>query len=144
MTKVCPRCNKEFLPQKHDQIYCTTNCQAYVWREKYPEKVKETEKKYREKYPEKIKIKQRVSALKRNYGITLEEYNTILISQNGKCAICQEEKDETLAVDHNHETGFVRGLLCRHCNHVVGFAKDNITILNRTISYLEKENKNEC
>ena len=58
--------------------------------------------------------------------------------QNGKCAICGERKDKTLVVDHNHKTGEVRGLLCGHCNHVLGFAKDNINILNKMIDYLTK------
>lgn len=135
---ICARCNAKFSPKRYSQIYCTANCQAQVWREENPEKVKEAEKKYRESNPEKVKLKMRKQALKRKYGMTMEDYEQMLKSQNGKCSICNEEKQETLCVDHDHNTGKVRGLLCRHCNHVVGFAKDNIDILNNVINYLRK------
>jgi len=83
--------------------------------------------------------------LNRFYGLTLEEYNAKLKSQNGVCAICKgpevaviHGKIKPLSVDHNHETGAVRDLLCSHCNHMIGHAAERIEVLQSAISYLEK------
>lgn len=73
----------------------------------------------------------------KRYGITIEEYNAILIKQNGKCAICgngSTEKD--LSVDHDHITGHIRGLLCNSCNMAIGLFDENITLLRKAIDYL--------
>ena len=75
----------------------------------------------------------------KKYGITLEEYNTMFEQQNGCCAICnihQVELKRHLYVDHDHSTNKVRALLCHHCNSLLGYAKDNIEILQVAIAYL--------
>ena len=80
----------------------------------------------------------RNSRLKYRYGITLDEYNEMLKNQNGVCAICKlSEKDKNLAVDHDHITGQVRGLLCRDCNESIGKFKHSFEILRNAASYLE-------
>jgi hypothetical protein len=85
-------------------------------------------------------------ALMRMYGIDLNKYNELLISQNYKCAICQENpngwngQSGRFDVDHDHKTGKVRGLLCSSCNTSLGKFKDDISILKRAINYLKKEN----
>lgn len=77
--------------------------------------------------------------IKKIYGITVDEYYNLLEEQDGKCAICQNKpKKQRLAVDHDHKTGLIRGLLCTRCNHkLLGSAKDNIEVLKRAVSYLE-------
>ena len=82
--------------------------------------------------------------LQRNFGIGLHEYGKMLVSQNGKCAICKQEETEkrngnikSLAVDHNHSTGKVRGLLCSSCNTALGKFKEDVEILKNAISYLQ-------
>ena len=77
--------------------------------------------------------------LKRRYGITLEQYEAMLESQNGKCAICKGDclTGRNLAVDHDHETGKVRGLLCSKCNQGLG-QLNNIELLQRAIDYLKE------
>lgn len=80
-------------------------------------------------------------ALRRNYGLTLEEYNGLFTRQEGKCAICrvhQIELKDKLCVDHNHETDKIRGLLCRECNFGLGKFKDNKKLLADAIAYLDK------
>lgn len=81
----------------------------------------------------------RDSYLKRKYGITEEQYEDILEAQAGKCGICHRKpKTRRLAVDHNHKTGEVRGLLCSRCNHgLLGHAHDSIEMLERAIEYLK-------
>jgi hypothetical protein len=79
--------------------------------------------------------------LLRKYNLTLMQYNNLFITQNGCCAICgihQSELSSTLAVDHNHDTNEVRGLLCRNCNIGLGCFKDSIDFLNNSINYLKK------
>jgi hypothetical protein len=83
----------------------------------------------------------RAERFRRLYGITLEQYEEMRISQNSLCAICDRE-EELLFVDHDHSTGKVRGLLCRDCNAMLGLAMDNTRILDRAITYL-KDNNNE-
>lgn len=70
----------------------------------------------------------------------LKEYDDFFNKQNGKCAICKISADECttlLAVDHDHKTGRVRGLLCKPCNFALGIFKDKIDVLNEAIKYLQ-------
>ena len=77
--------------------------------------------------------------LQTNYGITLEDYNFLLEDQNKKCKICNSDcsTGKSLAVDHNHETGKVRGLLCKNCNIGLGMFFDNIDFLESAVLYLK-------
>ena len=75
------------------------------------------------------------------YGITLDDYNEMLKAQNGCCAICgihEKHCDKNLAVDHDHNTGEVRKLLCQHCNTGLGQFRDNPEFLANAIKYLEE------
>jgi hypothetical protein len=79
--------------------------------------------------------------LKKKYGMTKEEWDRILKSQNFCCAICKSETSgtkRTWHVDHCHKTGKVRGLLCQRCNHLVGNAQDNIQLLMEAAMYLAR------
>jgi hypothetical protein len=67
--------------------------------------------------------------------MTQEEYDALLQAQEGKCKICGAPPT---AVDHDHETGEVRGLLCRACNLGLGYFKDSAELLQRAIAYLEE------
>jgi len=81
----------------------------------------------------------RKNSYARYYGITLEEYEVLLIKQNNVCAICSAStgsNNKRLAVDHNHQTGVVRGLLCDDCNIGLGKFKDNPNLLIKAINYL--------
>lgn len=63
------------------------------------------------------------------YNINEKEYDDILNLQQGKCAICQKVKkngSRRLAVDHNHKTGLIRGLICWNCNRALGLLKDSL------------------
>lgn len=82
----------------------------------------------------------RDSSYQRLYGITLENYESKFRSQDGACAICKKHNldGKALAVDHNHATGVVRGLLCRKCNITLGFINDDIRTVTAMFDYLEK------
>lgn len=85
--------------------------------------------------------------LKHRYGITLAEYNAMLAAQDGKCAICQRTTDgdmyvrkgATFCVDHNHDSGKVRGLLCHDCNLAVGYVKTT-AVAESLLEYLRLHN----
>lgn len=77
------------------------------------------------------------------YGITLEQYNAMFDIQKGCCAICNKHQTEfkrRLSVDHCHETGKVRQLLCDLCNRALGYFKDSPELLETAASYLRKHN----
>jgi len=96
-------------------------------------------KQWRKENPEKVKN----NYLRKMFGITLEDYNRMYKSQDGKCAICGKEEPYegySLAVDHNHKTGNVRGLLCSKCNLGLGCFKDSETLIQKAITYLNNHN----
>lgn len=79
--------------------------------------------------------------LKNKYGLSVEQFNEILESQNNKCAICGSDAPDhhkkRLNVDHCHKTGMVRGLLCDACNRGIGLLKDDPKIMKNAICYIE-------
>lgn len=85
-----------------------------------------------------LKKKKRNLAYK--YGITLKEYEAMLVACEGKCEACQRKPEELwlLNVDHNHETGEVRGMLCRDCNVALGLLKDDPQRVAGLSVYLDK------
>lgn len=100
-------------------------------------------KKERLDYYHSRKDKARSKYLQRSFGITLEQYNVLLEMQHGVCAICLEPETATsngklkaLAVDHDHSTNKIRGLLCANCNRALGGFKDNVERLRRAAEYL--------
>jgi hypothetical protein len=86
----------------------------------------------------KSKDRARRYMLKQKYNITHDEYLSMFYQQGGVCDICQEPKDDELCVDHCHESGTVRGLLCHKCNKALGLFKDNLASLKRALNYIKK------
>jgi len=94
---------------------------------------------HKNKYKNKRKVDNR--GFVRRYGITLKEREIIIDKQNGRCLICDKKLDRTNKrkshVDHNHDTGEVRGILCFHCNTGLGNFEENISLLERAIEYIK-------
>jgi hypothetical protein len=101
------------------------------------EKQKRQEGKRREKRKKRSPELQRKYMLKCRYNLEIEEYNKKLNAQNNLCAICFKSMSDP-CVDHEHESGKVRGLLCRTCNFGLGAFKDNWKLLKRAAEYLCK------
>ncbi len=81
----------------------------------------------------------RDNQLRRQFGITLETYLEMLNSQGGCCAICSRPPNgKSLAVDHCHKTGLIRGLLCNGCNVGIGHLQDDPEVLARALAYLKR------
>jgi hypothetical protein len=173
-TKICTKCGikkeiSEFHKLKNGKFGVHSTCKSCrnQYMKDYQKENKEQIKKYmkehrsernhnkkiwdkehlteRRMYKEKNREKSKNQYLIKTYGITLEQYNQMLIEQNGVCAICGQKETRkskynkyTLSVDHNHKTGKVRGLLCHGCNNCLGTLKDDIKIFQSAIEYLNK------
>jgi Recombination endonuclease VII len=124
--KICPKCgvNKaveeyHFSPKKMSS-YCK-ECHRKVTRENWL----------------KTNLTQKSQALVRLCGITLEQRVALFIAQGEKCDICGVSGGDVIwHTDHDHLTKKFRGVLCKFCNHLLGFAKDNPEILRRAAEYL--------
>ena len=106
---------------------------------------------YSKKYYQLPKVKAKTLKYGRNrhlllsYGITFRQKQKMKGVQEGKCMICRENLEDGIYthVDHNHETGEVRGILCSSCNLMIGLSKDNPDILREAASYIEGRGKCE-
>lgn len=133
--------------------HCKPCAAAYLreWRANNPDRLKEHararranpeyQNKHRiesRKYYEKNPDAYRERNLRQNFGITLDEYREMEAAQDGKCAVCGEKckSGRSLAVDHNHETGEIRALLCMNCNRAIGWMQDDPDRLMAAAAYL--------
>lgn len=134
--KVHPIFGKKNGSWKHGRA-TADNVKEYI--RKYNKENKDYFKKYGKEYGKKNPEKIRGYQLLKNYGLTVERYNQMVEEQNGVCLICKQKSDsKKLSVDHNHETGEIRGLLCQGCNIGLGMFKNNVLILSEAIKYLNK------
>lgn len=113
---------------------------AAAWREKNKEKYRNYMREYSRKNRDRINQNQRKCRRLRIYGLTEEKYNELLIRQKHACAICGKGKKKyDLAVDHDHKTGKIRGVLCSPCNRALGILGDSLESLKRAVDYLESK-----
>lgn len=115
----------------------------------------ETRKRYYETHCNEIKEKSAIQyqrspetffyrRIKGKYGLCREEYDRLLKSQGGRCAICWElpnRRFKHLVVDHDHDTGEVRGLLCSRCNRAIGLLCDDPDLIQEAVGYLRDRKK---
>jgi len=85
-------------------------------------------------HPDYVK-RNRTTVLKGRYGLTLEDYGALVFQQRGLCKACGY-LDHNLVVDHNHNTGAVRGLLCNQCNTSLGLLKEDPKRMHDLIKYI--------
>ncbi len=123
---------------------CTEKQKAYM-REYYRTHKKEARERA-VKNGSTVSTYMRAQNLKRNYGLTVEQFEIMLGEQGGCCLICKTPEDSidprtgktrNLAVDHCHTTGKVRGLLCAGCNNGLGCFKDDTNRIVAALEYLE-------
>lgn len=109
------------------------------YRARHPERSKAADKAYYARN----KAKARAYQLQKLYGISVEQYEEMMQAQEGLCALCGKPpsgwgKSRTLHIDHCHETGEVRSLLCTYCNTGLGKFNDNAELLRKAADYLER------
>lgn len=145
-SKVCKTCLE---PKPFSEFYLNQKTHSYAAHCKpcYNARCSERQKKSRKDNPEfwkdydkqrKMNVPSELQngyRIKSKYGLTPEQHKSLIAKQDGHCAICKKKFD-TLCIDHSHETGEVRGLLCGNCNKGIGFLQDNIELLQNAISYL--------
>ena len=90
---------------------------------------------YHQVHKDKIKIRKQNERFLRQYGITSQDYNEMLLAQGNMCAICGH-KSVRFHVDHCHATRVIRGILCENCNRGLGMFKDNCLFLQNAQVYL--------
>ena len=88
--------------------------------------------------PESRKKSYRKNKIKKEYGLSWDEYLSLIEKFNNSCGICGGKDLINLSIDHNHKPGEVRGLLCNNCNNGLGRFKDSFSLLNKAIEYLNK------
>lgn len=156
--KRCTKCGEEKLLEEFhsrpDRASKKSRCKAcqveYLreWRARNPDKMRS----YREAQiaDGRLYRQNRAYKFKSQYGITVEEFDQMLIDQKGQCALCSADisaggegrgkgmRTGNAAVDHDHVTGKVRGLLCITCNLMLGYAKDDPALLGAAIDYLKE------
>jgi hypothetical protein len=126
-----------------------TNERSRQWAQDNPERKKQSnrisKRAARARDPEKISRQMKSSQLKTYYGISLEQFEEMEVRQNGLCAICGNPETKTirgtvarLSVDHCHDSGKVRDLLCSRCNLTIGALDDDPSLLLRAATYLER------
>lgn len=115
--KPCRKCGTTFAPSAPSHLFCSQSCADFRISERY---------------------------LRRNYSIGVEDYNVMHKNQGGKCRLCggegfvmAEHHTMKLVVDHCHNTGRVRGLLCHNCNRGLGLFQDNPSVLRYAALYVE-------
>lgn len=117
---------------------------ANRWNKAHPDRVAKIRKAYRDSG--RGRENDRRTHLRRKYGITIEHYDEMLASQGGACAICHRSPrpDISLHVDHCHESGTIRGLICFRCNNALGDFGDDPELLQRAISYLMRQESDDA
>jgi hypothetical protein len=129
----CAKCGEE--KPSTDFAKCTAKkngLQSYC-------RVCATQARYKSPKYENTLEQERAIQMKYRYGLTKETFDSFWQTQNGKCGICTKALTKELrgyAVDHNHETGNVRGLLCNPCNTALGLFKDSPTVMQNAYQYL--------
>ncbi len=146
--------------QANRKSYYKHHVQRKAINRQYGQDHKEQRSKYGRQWGKKNQIKiseqaklpqnrrrSRNTELRITYGIDHDEYDRMLASQHGTCAVCNSLPKAFRAggvpylfVDHDHMSGRVRGLLCRNCNFALGFARDDVVMLTNLIDYLNANN----
>ena len=116
-----------------------SKCLAFSkkWKDSHKQECKKYQQNYNMENKSKVQISKLRTKLKREYNLSLEDYNIMLLEQDYKCAICHRLL-EIPYVDHDHKTEKIRGLLCSNCNFLLGQAGDSEEILSNAIEYLRK------
>ena len=139
----CPKCKKQkpmsgFYPSKTRSSGRDCYCKAcYKKRYHLPHVRLRMQNYLRTKYLREKDVRAD-KTLRQKFGINLKDYDRLFEEQNGLCPICGDAPDgKRFAVDHDHATGQVRGLLCHRCNPGIGYFRENIQILGSAIEYLK-------
>ena len=138
LLRVCKKCGREqpieqfrvrSAPNQHLRYHICISCEKEANSEYHKSGQRGNRKAYNRNFQ-----------LQKKFGLTLSDYNQMMLEQLFMCAICgaeETEEDRLLSVDHDHETGEVRALLCGKCNRGLGMFKDDPELLRTAANYLD-------
>jgi hypothetical protein len=138
----CKECSAEHARAWYEANREKVLADRKVWYEANRERINAKQREYRRLNPE----RKRAYRLKYEFGITVEDYNRMVEDQGGNCAICllppagTGRNTQRLHIDHDHETGEIRGLLCHACNTSLGQLAEDHERMQRMIDYVTKHN----
>ena len=118
---ICANCKTEFKAKLNTAKYCSSRCKNIF------------------NHPKEKTDKYRHTARLKRFNLTPELFQSLQERSRGVCEICGTQTDK-LAIDHNHSTGQVRGMLCMACNTGMGLLSDSISLLEKAIGYLKRAN----
>ena len=145
----CIDCSKKYHAKRYIEQKDKLKVQLKKYKQDNKEKLDAAALLWKKNNPDKVKQYQRTSNLRKNFGLTMDEYQQMLEKQNNLCAICgkpetfihhRTKEPARLAVDHCHKTNKVRQLLCRKCNSAIGLFHENVKVMQNAINYLESHN----
>jgi hypothetical protein len=127
--RACPKCGgyqRYAVSGRCSNLECRRKVEA-EWRRKNPDKVQQKNRKRKMGY----------------YGLSVDDFDILMEKQNNCCAICKKTciTGRALAIDHDHNTNIVRGLLCNKCNQGLGFFNDSIDLLEGAVLYLKQHSE---
>lgn len=136
----CIICNNQFKLTVVNKKTCSEKCakekaklSSAEWRKNnYEYSLKHKKEKYKE---------YKFAIIEKKYGLTEQTYNEMWLEQSGRCKICNKHEQElgkVLYVDHCHNTGKVRGLLCQKCNSAIGLLYDDLDIILKAANYIKE------
>lgn len=150
MKATCSVCKEEKALSEFNKNKTRKNGHSHICRDcdkkaKQGTTYSDRNKAYAARNPDKIKLIGRASHLRNKYNLTIEEFDELRIAQNHRCFICGTHETEThrevLCVDHDHDTGSIRKLLCSKCNQGLGLFNDSSSLLKKAAEYLESYGK---
>ncbi len=145
--KTCTKCQKpypleDFHNDKNAKDGKRSQCRHCVlaanraWQAKDPERARAA---WRKSFLKNYDTKKRRLKVIESYGLTEKQYETLRQIKPGCCHICEKPFGARENIDHCHETGKVRGLLCFRCNTAIGSFDDNVKVMKRAIEYVEQQ-----
>ncbi len=123
---------------RHTTCRTCNRTRSRAWMEKNRDRARIAKAAYNRSHPD---VKRRSCWREKGINITTQEYYEMVQTQGGRCLICTRHEDvltRRLAVDHDHQTGRIRGLLCGSCNSALGFFNENINALEAAVQYLRR------
>ena len=134
----CPVCGTQFPKQRyHPKTYCSEVCSKKAYKQQHPGEGQDAVRAWQAEHKDQMDDRR----YRRTYRMSKKDYDAMLDAQGGVCAICGRADDGSghkLSVDHNHETGAVRGLLCHRCNASLGCLDDDPTRFRKAADYLDR------
>jgi hypothetical protein len=132
----CKQCN---LSAKHNRYLANPEAEkarVLAWQRANRERYRESQRRMRQS-PE-GRRREREGHLRRTHGLTLDEYDAMVVGQGGRCRVCGRCPEKNFHIDHDHVTGRIRGLLCSSCNHAIGLMGESPQRLRRAADYVTR------